>query len=371
MDSFASTLGHVESFGYHKGDRTGTGTQSTFGLHTRFSLRNNNLPVVTGKFTHMHSVEHELFWMISGDTRVDYLIENGVRIWNEWVKPESAVYQILKHEGLFAKLEKRIGKDALFVFSAGQFKGSDDRFRIHSVDEYLKDLSDQGEESFWKQYPDMTQAEIDARKTIVEIDVIAWSKTLGGEWNPLPIYMHEDTAEEFAYRLHRLIFEAEPKVLIGGDLGAVNHIRNIELVQIINKIDWMEYESNGWVFVTDIPGNDHTTDKAVVSLTRDPLKELFKWLNTDETTKLFNLPTTLIHGHECQFRKNANGIIDLAVIGDVNEYVTMYALLLYCVADKAGMTAGHLVVTTDNVIDMIDASGTIEPIIDKFKTFFE
>jgi thymidylate synthase len=287
MDSFAGMLGHVESFGYHKDDRTDTGTQSTFGLHTRFSLRGNNLPVVTGKFTHMHSVEHELFWMISGDTRVDYLIENGVRIWNEWVKPETAVYQILKHEGLFAKLEKSIGKDALFVFSAGQFVGTDDQFRIHAIDEYMKDMSDQAEEAFWKQYPDMTQAEIDARKTVVEIDVTAWSKTLGGAWNPLPIYLHEDTAEEFAYRLHRLIFGAEPKVLVGGDLGAVygKTWRDLEDSRVIPKLQWQDYEKRGFTFVVDVPGDSIQTDRCVVTRRIDQLQDVINQLATNPDSR--------------------------------------------------------------------------------------
>ncbi|MFO5615317.1 thymidylate synthase, partial [Klebsiella pneumoniae] len=36
----------VKEHGVHKGDRTGTGTQSMFGQQERYSLRNIRLPVV-------------------------------------------------------------------------------------------------------------------------------------------------------------------------------------------------------------------------------------------------------------------------------------------------------------------------------------
>lgn len=87
MKAYLDLLTDVITNGLVKGDRTGTGTKAVFARQFRHNLA-DGFPLLTTKKLHFKSIANELIWMLSGDTNVKWLNENGVRIWDEWATEE-------------------------------------------------------------------------------------------------------------------------------------------------------------------------------------------------------------------------------------------------------------------------------------------
>lgn len=77
---YLCALGEVLEYGERRGDRTGTGTRSIFGMRMEFDLT-EGFPLLTTKKIHFKSVVEELLWMLRGQTNVNDL---DASIWNEW-----------------------------------------------------------------------------------------------------------------------------------------------------------------------------------------------------------------------------------------------------------------------------------------------
>lgn len=286
MQSYHEILETIASKGYRKGDRTGTGTTSWFGQHKRFSLNFNfkpRLPVVTTKKIHLPSIEHELLWMLSGDTRLEYLIANGVRIWNEWVKPGTEVWKALTIDELKIAILKKYNANEE-DFEVIPCIASSNEFEVNPNDD--KDPYDDQEpvepklvDYRWNPY---------LGKDCLFIDVTVYGKTVV-DVHALGEHVKEDYVKNWSHwaTIYKIVFEKEPRKLIGGDLGPVygKTWRDIEDTRIVPKLDWPDYEKRGFDFVIDVPGTDYTSDRAVVTRRVDQVKEVLHLLENDPDSR--------------------------------------------------------------------------------------
>jgi len=83
MQIYLDLLEKIMKDGVQKHDRTGVGTRSLFGYQMRFDL-NKGFPLITTKKVNIKAVIIELLWFLKGETNIRFLVQNDVKIWNEW-----------------------------------------------------------------------------------------------------------------------------------------------------------------------------------------------------------------------------------------------------------------------------------------------
>src|SRR3990167_7455395 len=96
---------------------TGVKTYSVFGAQIRFDL-SEGFPLLTTKRVYWSGVLHELYWFLSGQSNVKYLVDNGVHIWDDYP------YKMYKEKfgGAVTKEEfiAKIANDAEFAKAHGE-----------------------------------------------------------------------------------------------------------------------------------------------------------------------------------------------------------------------------------------------------------
>ncbi len=83
MKQYLDLIKHITENGTDREERTGVGTRSIFWYQFRCDLQ-AWFPLLTTKKVFTKGIIHELLWFLSWDTNIKYLVDNDVRIWNEW-----------------------------------------------------------------------------------------------------------------------------------------------------------------------------------------------------------------------------------------------------------------------------------------------
>jgi thymidylate synthase len=94
-------------------DRTGIGTRSIFGATLRYDLSGGRMPLITTKRVYWKTATRELLWFLSGSTNIRPLVQQGVKIWNEW--PHANYVRETGHEIDLDAFAARIAEDDSFA----------------------------------------------------------------------------------------------------------------------------------------------------------------------------------------------------------------------------------------------------------------
>lgn len=83
-DSYAKVVETVLNTGVHAGDRTGTGTKSVSYVPSYYMLTGGSVPLISGKAVNLKPLLVELEWYLKGTGNIQFLKDNGVKIWDAW-----------------------------------------------------------------------------------------------------------------------------------------------------------------------------------------------------------------------------------------------------------------------------------------------
>lgn len=145
MKQYLDLCRHIMENGELRGDRTGTGTKSCFGYQMRVDLR-EGFPLLTTKKVFFKGIAKELLWFITGNTNIQPLVKEGVRIWNEWPYEKYKKSENYQGETMEEFIEKVKTDDefALKYGELGPVYGHQwrDFFGVDQLDQLIHDLKE-------------------------------------------------------------------------------------------------------------------------------------------------------------------------------------------------------------------------------------
>lgn len=165
---YLNLLQDILNNGVRKVDRgTGDASYSVFGKQIRFDL-SQGFPLLTTKKVYWKGVLHELYWFLSGQSNIEYLVKNKVHIWDDYpykIYCEKKGGSLTKEE-FIAKIET----DARFAKKWGNLP------KIYG--------------ELWRRWPTRTNRTIDQVKWVVQEikDDPNAHNLIVNSWNPEYLY---------------------------------------------------------------------------------------------------------------------------------------------------------------------------------------
>ncbi|MCX6732020.1 MAG: thymidylate synthase [Candidatus Roizmanbacteria bacterium] len=165
---YLNLLKDILDNGVRKVDRgTGDASYSVFGRQLRFDL-SEGFPLLTTKKVYWKGVLHELYWFLSGQSNIEYLVKNKVHIWDDY---PYKIY-VEKKGGNLSKEEfiARIESDTKFAKKWGNLP------KIYG--------------ELWRRWPTRTGRTVDQLKWVIQEikDDPNAHNLIVNSWNPEYLY---------------------------------------------------------------------------------------------------------------------------------------------------------------------------------------
>ncbi len=188
---------------------TGVKTYSLFGKQFRFDL-SKGFPLLTTKKVYWKGVLQELYWFISGQKNIKYLVDNNVHIWDDYP------YRIYR-EKINKGLEPEMTKEEFIAKIA-----TDNEFAIKHGDlpHVYGDM--------WRHWPTKTDRTIDQLKWLVETvrkDKSAHNAIVNS-WNPEYLYEMASPGEACRFPICHNMFQINTN---GGKLSLQLYQRSCDV----------------------------------------------------------------------------------------------------------------------------------------------
>ena len=173
---------------------TGVKTYSAFGAQMRFDL-SKGFPLLTTKKVYWNGVLQELYWFLSGQSNIKYLVDNNVHIWDDY---PYKIYKEKADKGEFPALSKeefveKIKTDAAFAEVHGNLP--------HIYGE------------FWRRWPSTDGRTIDQLAWVIDElrkDPDAHN-TLVTSWNPQYLYAMAQPGEAAKFPICHNLYQVNIK----------------------------------------------------------------------------------------------------------------------------------------------------------------